>query len=234
MTDPTIQSPAGPPAAATGSWLVSLAEVDAMGRKAAQGAGFSWGMAEEAGRAARWLAAYGLPGPEALAAVLKEVDGAVARYAPGERGTSWTSSAGRLCPIAVGAALSDRALEIVRGARFDVGPVISPLLVVPFLARAARDLDCQISMTAPAFRCVSTPQGPACDNWDKLRSACDVTLSVALSAAPPCAPLRAGSAAHSVEVDLWRGLDAFAQRTYAPSSEESRRAGAGAGLHDYD
>ena len=47
MTDPTIQSPAGPAPDATGDILVSLAEIDAMGRKAARGAGYAWGMAEE-------------------------------------------------------------------------------------------------------------------------------------------------------------------------------------------
>lgn len=234
MTDPTIQSPAGPPTAATGSWYVSLAEVDAMCRKAAQGAGFSCGMAEEAGRAARWLAAYGLPGPEALAAVLKAVDGAVARYAPGPAGTPWQSQAGRLCPVAAGAALSDRALEIARGARFYVGPVIVPLLVVPFLARAARDLGCLIEMAGSGFRLVATPEGPACTSWGNLCSAREAALSIAVADAPPCAPRQAGSAAHPVEVALWRALEAFAQRTYAPASAASRRAGAGAGLHDYD
>ena len=45
----------------------SLNELDAMARKAARGAGYSWGLAEEAGRATRWLAAAGLPGPMCLA-----------------------------------------------------------------------------------------------------------------------------------------------------------------------
>ncbi len=234
MNDPTIQSPSGPQEDATGSWRVSLAEIDAMGRKAARGAGFTWGMAEEAGRAARWLAAYGLPGPEALAAVLKKVDGAVARYAPRPTGVAWQSEAGRLCPIAAGAALSDRAQEIVEGTRFEVGPVVLPLLVVPFLSRAARDLGCQISMSGNGFRVVATPRGPACDSWDALCSARDAALSIALATAAPCLPLQAGSAACPVAVELWREIDAFAQRTYVPASEASRRTGAGAGLHDLD
>ena len=46
----------------------SLNEIETLSRKAARGAGLSWGLAEEAGKATRWLAAAGLPGPQVLAA----------------------------------------------------------------------------------------------------------------------------------------------------------------------
>jgi len=44
----------------------SLSEIDALARKAARGAGYSWGIAEEVGKSARWLSAYGFKGPEVL------------------------------------------------------------------------------------------------------------------------------------------------------------------------
>ena len=97
MTDPTIQSPAGPAPDATGDIVVSLAEIDAMGRKAARGAGYAWGMAEEAGRAARWLAAYRLPGPQRLAALLATCDGLLADYVPLNTELPWRSTGGKLC-----------------------------------------------------------------------------------------------------------------------------------------
>lgn len=234
MSDPTRQLPSGPQADVVGSWHVSLAEIDAMGRKAAQGAGFSWGMAEEAGRAARWLAAYGLPGPETLAMVLEAVDGAVGRYAPRVEAPRWRSEAGPVCPIAAGAALSDRAEAIAGGARFDLAPVLSPLMVVPFLCRAARDLDCTIAMMGDRFRLAATPSGPACPAWSELPAGGDWGLSIACATTVPCRPLSAGSAARAVPVALWRTLDRFAQRTYVPASDVSRRVGAGAGLRDLD
>ena len=40
----------------------SLNEIEAIGKRAARGAGLPWGLAEEAGKAARWLTARGLPG----------------------------------------------------------------------------------------------------------------------------------------------------------------------------
>ncbi|MEL7259121.1 MAG: DUF3726 domain-containing protein, partial [Pseudomonadota bacterium] len=42
------------------SW--SLNEVESLARKAARGAGYSWGLAEEAGKATRWTCAAGWPG----------------------------------------------------------------------------------------------------------------------------------------------------------------------------
>ena len=49
----------------------SLAEIDALSRKACRGAGYSWGLAEDAGKAVRWLTAYGLPGAETLSELLQ-------------------------------------------------------------------------------------------------------------------------------------------------------------------
>ena len=48
------------------SYNLTLAEVESYLRKSAQAVGLDWGIAEEAGKAARWLAAYGLPGPECM------------------------------------------------------------------------------------------------------------------------------------------------------------------------
>ncbi len=50
------------------SW--SLNEIEGLARKAARGSGLSWGLAEEAGKATRWLCAAGLPGADALAGLL--------------------------------------------------------------------------------------------------------------------------------------------------------------------
>ena len=53
----------------TASW--SLNEIEALAKKAARGSGCSWGVAEDAGRAVRWLEARGLPGAEALGTLLR-------------------------------------------------------------------------------------------------------------------------------------------------------------------
>ena len=86
------------------SW--SLNEVEALSRKAARGAGLSWGLAEEAGRATRWLVVHGLPGPEVLLAALTRLDGL-----PHEARAPLDGWQARdtLCPVTTGAALADTA-----------------------------------------------------------------------------------------------------------------------------
>ncbi|RED11766.1 hypothetical protein POI8812_02862 [Pontivivens insulae] len=49
---------------------LSLNEVQSLARKAARGAGFSWGMADEAGRAVRFLHEWGLDGAATLTFLL--------------------------------------------------------------------------------------------------------------------------------------------------------------------
>ena len=53
----------------------SLNEIEALGKKAARGAGMPWGMAEEASKALRWLCAHGIDGMTHLARLLKRNDG---------------------------------------------------------------------------------------------------------------------------------------------------------------
>jgi len=233
VSDPTIQTPTGPPEDATGHWHVSLAEIDAMGRKAARGAGCPWGLAEEAGRAARWLAAWRQPGPEALLAALAAVDGAAAAHAPRPDAPLWQAAAGTLCPVATGAALSDRAGAIAAGMSVRLAPVLAPLLLVPFLCRAARDLGCPIGLEGGGVALVATPDGPATRDWPRLAAPVLDGLRVGPAEQAPCPATPAGAEPWELAVETWRALDRFAHRTYAPATEGSR-AGAGAGLRDTD
>jgi hypothetical protein len=102
--------------------VCSLNEVEAYGRRAARGAGMSWGLAEEAGKAARWLSARGLPGVELLLRLLTANDGRpYACMAPAIDGGRWESPDGELCPVCCGAALSDRIAELVPGEELVLG-----------------------------------------------------------------------------------------------------------------
>jgi hypothetical protein len=89
--------------------VCSLNEVEMYGRRAARGAGMCWGLAEEAGKAARWLAERGLPGVPLLAGLLTSNEGR--RYesmAPVIVAGHWRAADGNLCPVCSGAALRDR------------------------------------------------------------------------------------------------------------------------------
>lgn len=160
---------------------LSLNEVEATARKAARGAGYSWGMANEAGRAVRWLCARGLDGCGALADMLDAADrnGLCAPEI-----TEVHCVGQRLCPLMTGCAMADLGGLTVRSAQ-----VHQPLLLLPFAVYAGHAaLAAEISDLCPAV---------------------------------PCA-----TRAHPDPAD-WATLNAFAHRTYAPATEESRLKGAG-------
>ena len=215
----------------------SLNEIETLSRKAARGAGLSWGLAEEAGKAARWLAAAGLPGPQVLADLLTRNDGRdYETLCPHEEHEgSWIARGGTLCPLISGAALSDHAERLAQGGALSLGRTASPMLLLPYLDAAARlsGRDITVSWDDVTVTC-----GPAA----RPDPGADAALGVAIvdsvtiqcvspsdTATPPPTESRA-----DIPPETAARLDAFARRTYAPETPESRISGAGAGLTDND
>ena len=213
----------------------SLNEIETMGKRAARGAGLPWGLAEEAGKAARWLTARGLPGPEELADILTRNDGrSYDELAPVSVDGVWHARSGRLCPLVSGAALCDRAAEIAAGRAFELGPTAQPLLLAPYAASAAKLAGTAVELSWAGAVMVFTPEGVSIEGDGAAltaRSADSVRCrraENAVAAAPAGAPGRA------VDAETWSRLNAFAHRILAPVTEASRLAGAGAGLVDND
>lgn len=198
-----------------------------MARKAARGAGYAWGMADEAGFATRWLEARGQGGIAALAGHLEDVassDPAV--FAP-KNATDWTTISGRLCPILTGAAFADAAL-MMDVKRLTVPEVAAPRLLLPFLAhvasvkgRALRIESCDSQ--ASVFGDALALSGP----WDT----CSIITVTPETHQPETLSLATRAMPDPIH---WRILNRYASRTYAPATEASRLKGAGAGLTDND
>ncbi|WP_306152934.1 DUF3726 domain-containing protein [Roseovarius sp. MMSF_3281] len=213
------------------SW--SLNEIETLSRKAARGAGLSWGLAEEAGKAARWLTAAGLPGPQVLADLLTRNDGAeYEALCPmeAEEGT-WVAKGGTLCPLISGAVLCDNAQRLQQG-KVSLGRTAAPMLLLPYLDAAARQ--CGTALTVQWNGTTITLGNAAQTTGNGLDApmAEKITISPTPVAcpAPPVARRNRGD----MPADVARRLTAFAERTYAPETEESRLSGAGAGLTDND
>ncbi|MEO0566644.1 MAG: DUF3726 domain-containing protein [Pseudomonadota bacterium] len=214
---------------------ISLGEVQSLSVKAARGAGMEWGLAEEAGMAARWLCVHGLPGVEALAGLLRDQDGGdYASSRPQTRSWPWYAEGQSLCPIKTGAAICDRARLIKSGEGFALQSTAWPILLAPFLASAA-------SLTGKALKvswqhvavCVSSDSTSVDGNVDMLM--CPETANVAIKevSALQCELLLPHFRARPDEASL-EYLTRLAHRTYAPETEQSRLSGAGAGLTDND
>ncbi len=183
----------------------SLGEIEATVRKAARGAGLPWGLAEEAGKALRWLAAHGIDGRPAFADLLDRHAAGLVSVRIAEADGRWSGADGPLCPVALGAALMDHAL--LPAPAIAAGPVLHPELLTPFVVRAAFEVAAEGGMVV----CHRGAVADAAALWTRLGGALD-----------------AGGG------EAWARLEAYAARTYVPASDQSRRRGAGAGVVDDD
>ena len=196
------------------SW--SLGETGALAIKAARGAGFAWGLAEDAGFAVVWLQARGLPGAPALCSYLSW-------YAANNHRQD--EQTGR-CPLLTGAAISDGVISTPQHAQdeIDLGLVRRPLLLLPFIS----NLDGGMIIL----------DGLSWQNDAGPNHAPPAELASCRLRRVAAAPKQALTVTHSRLETEYAGcvetLGRLAHRTYAPATPESRLAGAGAGLTDND
>lgn len=191
----------------------SLNEIQSLAHKAVRGAGYDWGVAEDAGQAVRWLVARNFPGADAVLAACE----AGARSAP------------ETCPLTIGCALSDGLFAV---SAFGTRLVVSPLLILPFLAwRAEREkVSHSLSWHGGAF--VVGARGELSVDGKTLNpGTAEVTINLAV--ADRSQEVREAYRA-SVDCEVYVALSQLAARTYAPSTQASRESGAGAGLTDND
>ena len=216
------------------SYLFTLAEIESYLRKATRARGLDWGIAEEAGKAARWLAAFTLPGPEILLAQLQQISGdTYADWVPDCTRDPWKAAGGLLCPIITGAALADRSAQMLKGEVFQLAATAHPLLLAATIGQAAR-CHRQVFTTAWAGVSVSCFENGLSINGNRDDLLLAQVASVSCRRDDLTEPQQLPSTlAYSIDPALFKQIDQLAFQTYAPATEESR-AGAGAGLTDND
>lgn len=216
------------------SW--SLNEIESLAKKATRGAGYSWGLAEDAGKAVRWLCAMGQPGADCLAALLKLTDGTdYAALRPQTTTGTWVASGGSLCPLVTGAALCDRADDLTAGCTVTLAQTAWPLLLYPYIAAAADMTGTTLSLSWTGVT-LTRKDGVSyifAENGDTLHIAHTDMATVQRAVDTKGAPARRAYRGN-IAPEAARQLNLFAHRIYAPETEERRLAGAGAGLTDND
>jgi hypothetical protein len=214
---------------------LSQNETENLCLKAARGAGFSWGLAEEAGFAAGTLAAQGIDATAPLLSFLTEKL-TVGVGTPRPMAGHWQSTDHlRLCPITLGAALCDAALlpdgPFGQETRFD--PVAYPILLLPFIVRAAQisskavvidwqDGHIRIAANGAFDRLAALHWTQMKDLAMTLRQGADIKVKQGCSI---------GLAA--ISTASLEGLNALALKTTVPATDTSRR-GAGSATADND
>lgn len=213
----------------------SLNEIEAMSKRAARGAGLSWGLAEEAAKGTRWLSAFGFSGTELLADLLELND----RLPPIDlspvslRADVWHAPARRMSPLIAGAALSDCAVRLLERGHIEMVNVSLPMLAVPFMGGAALRLGVPVAVEWDGVR-IATDGAQLCVQGDAEALQIVQADRLMFSAPAEMTGRREPVMRAEVSADSWDRLGAFAHRTYAPATEESRLRGAGSGLSDND
>ena len=216
------------------SYRLTLSEAESSLRKAARACGLEWGIAEEAGKSARWLAAFDLPGPETMYAHLCNLEGRdYAGFTPECNLEPWQAPGGLLCPIITGAALADRATQMLDGKAFRLGRTAYPLLLAATLGQAARYhgtafVTCWAGVRVNCFgfglQIVGRREDLLVSETDHVCCCQEDNAEI---------EIEASTLAYEIDAAIFRQIDALAFRTYAPATRESR-AGAGPAVTDND
>lgn len=184
----------------------TLSEISATCSKAARGAGCPWGMAEEAGLAARRLSAQGLSGAEAVAALLT---------GPRQCACTGRQADAPACGLAEMVALLDAPPTDDR----KVGPVAAPLLLLGFAL--ADDADWTLNWPGGAALCgvsgvvlSGALPGPV------------ASVTLVRGRASGKAQL-ADWRSRPVDAEAWAILENLAAKLLVPESDGSRARGAG-------
>ena len=206
----------------------SLNEVEAMAKRATRGAGDPWGVAEEASKATRWLCARGLDGCGVLAGLLaRDFCADLGAHSPRDLAGDWQGDE-TLCPIMAGAALSDRS-EALRSGSVQMAEMAFPVFLMPFAAGSARALDGVLTVECDTWRGVTDGDTVALSGTDERQTGrVRITLGGRVSERHPQFTRATPDTAD------WAVLQSYAQKTYAPATEQSRLLGAGAGVSDND
>jgi hypothetical protein len=210
------------------SW--SLGETGALALKATRGAGFSWGVAEEAAAAVIWLEQHALPGAAALCSYLSWH---FRQPAHTQAGTGTVADAGGACPLTTGIAIIDGIIEMPSGIGegVELGRVRTPLLLLPFTAPLRIGDAAHLILEG-----VQMPlEKPALDSWQTHLLIGSAECRVHVGQRPQITnDDSAGTRLPDHYACCVDQLAAFAHHTYAPATSASRLGGAGAGLNDND
>jgi len=216
------------------SYRITLAETETSLRKVARACGMDWGIAEEAGKAARWLAAFDLPGPEIMLAHLEQLSAAeYLQFTPDCSQEPWQAPGEMLCPVITGAALADRSAQMLDGHCFRLAATAYPLLLAATVGQAARCHRTVFTTAWAGVRVSCFENGLSIEgNRDDLLLARVDSVTCQQDNLEQ-AQIVPSTLSYSIDREVVRRIDELAFQIYAPATEASR-AGAGAGLTDND
>jgi len=201
--------------------MQSLSEIDTTSKRASKAAGFSWGIAEEIGKAIRSLELFGLPGIVNLNLYLKKIK---EKHPEKVNKIEKENKNKELCPIYCGVAILDQCkqLEILKTIKFY--NVNYPLLILPFVSKASEILGKKIliQFNKSSFL-INFNKSILSKNIEKQIDALANEISIEFL-----------ENKNSFSDQEWKELYKLSEETFVKESESLKEKGAGAGLTDND
>ena len=201
--------------------MQSLSEIDTTSKRASKAAGFSWGVAEEIGKAIRNLELFGLPGITNLNLYLKKIE----KKHPKRVGKIEKENRNEeICPIYCGVAFLDqcRKIEFLKSIKFY--NVNYPMLMLPFINKVSEIVGKKILV-----------------QFNKSNFLINFNKSILLKNVEQ----KVDAIASEVKIDFlenknlfsereWKELYKLSEKTFVEETESLKAKGAGAGLTDND
>jgi len=201
--------------------MQSLSEIDTTSKRASKAAGFSWGIAEEIGKAIRNLELFGLPGIINLNLYLKKIK---KKHPEKIKKIEKVNKSKELCPIYSGIAFLDQSkqLELLKTIKFY--NVTHPMLILPFISKASEVLGKKIL--------VQFNKSSFLMNFNKSILSKNIEDQVSILANE--IRIEFLDNRNSFSDQEWKELYTLSEETFVEESESLKAKGAGAGLTDND
>ena len=201
--------------------MQSLSEIDTTSKRASKAAGFSWGIAEEVGKAIRSLELFGLPGVINLNLYLKKIK---KKHPKKINKIEKENKNNELCPIYCGVAILDQCkkIEILKNIKFY--NVSFPLLMLPFVSKASEILGKKILIQFnKSSYLINFNKSILSKNIEKKIDVLTNEISIEFL-----------ENKNSFSDQEWKELYKLSEETFVEESTSLKEKGAGAGLTDND
>jgi len=201
--------------------MQSLSEIDTTSKRASKAAGFSWGVAEEIGKAIRNLELFGLPGIANLNLYLKKIN---KNHPEKIKKIEKENKNIELCPIYCGVAFLDqcRQLEDLKTVKFY--NLNYPLLILPFINKASEILGKKIL--------IEFNKSSFFVNFNKSIFSKHIENQIDVLANE--VNIKFLENRNSFSDQEWKELYKLSEETFVEESDSLKTKGAGAGLTDND
>ena len=201
--------------------MQSLSEIDTTSKRASKAAGFSWGIAEEIGKAIRSLELFGLPGVINLNLYLKKIK----KNHPKKINKIGKENKNKeTCPIYCGVAFLDQCKQLETLEIIKFYNVNYPLLILPFISKASEILGKKILVQFNNTSFLTNfNKSILSKNIDKKVNPLANEISIEFL-----------ENKNSFSDQDWNELYKLSEETFVEESDSLKHGGAGAGLTDND